>query len=178
MTAVMHGSACAARPDDTMIRGAYEVIRHDLTIETIRPPIKRRAWRITYKTKSTVRDDRISAPPWFGGVVERLGQYLSYGENWNGYGEKAITGQAVARTMSLLMNVARDGPKPAVVPMSDGGIQIEWYYGGTEIEIEVPSDDRELSVYVTRPDGTVLEQPRKSLGDPIWSQLRTTIAAL
>ena len=110
--------------------------------------------------------------------MERLGQYLSYGENWNGYGENPITGQAVARTMSLLTKVAMDGPEPAVVPMSDGGIQIEWHYGGTEIEIEVPPGEGELSVYVTRPDGTVLEQPRKSLGDPIWRQLRTRIAAL
>ena len=110
--------------------------------------------------------------------MERLGQYLSYGENWNGYGESAITAQAVEHTVSLLTKVAMDGPEPAVVPMSDGGIQIEWHYGGTEIEIEVPPGEGELSVYVTRPDGTVLEQPRKSLGDPIWRQLRTRIAAL
>lgn len=178
MTAVMRDYACAARPGDTMIRRAYEVTRYDPTIETIRPPIKRRAQRITKRTKPTAREDRVIAPPWFDDVVERLGQYLSYGENWNGYGENAITGQAVARTVRLLMEVAMDGPEPAVVPMSDGGIQIEWHYGGTEIEIEVPSDDRESSAYVTLPDGTVLERPRKSPGDPIWSELRTRIAAL
>lgn len=94
----------------------------------------------------TLRDEKVIAPPWFGDVVERLGQYLSYGENWNGYGERAITGHAVLRTVSLLTKVAMDGPEPAVVPMSDGGIQIEWHYGGTEIEIEVPPDDRELRV--------------------------------
>jgi hypothetical protein len=110
--------------------------------------------------------------------VERLGQYLSYSENWNGYGEKAITGQAVARTVNLLTQLAMEGPEPVVVPMSDGGIQIEWHCGGTEIEIEVPPDDRESSVYVTLPDGTVLEQPSKSSKDPIWRALRARIAAL
>ena len=50
--------------------------------------------------------------------------------------------------------------------------------GGTEIEIEVPPDDRRLSVYISLPDGTVLERPRKSPSDPIWRALRARIADL
>ena len=179
MTAVMRDCVHAVRHDDAMIRGTQEVTRYCPTIETIRPSsIDWRARRIANKTKSTARDDRINRPPWFGSVVERLGRFLSLGENWNGYGENAITAQAVVRTMNLLTRVAMDGPEPAVVPMSDGGIQIEWHYGGTEIEVEVPSDGRELSVYATLPGGRVLELPERSPRDPIWPALRARIAAL
>ncbi len=179
MTTVTRNCVQPTSHGDAMIRRVYEVPRYASPIETIRPSSI--AWpspRVSNETESTVHDDRINRPPWFGAVVERLGQYLSLGEDWNGYGENAITTQAVVRTVSLLTQVAMKGPEPAVVPMPDGGIQIEWHYGGTEIEIEVPSDDPKLSVYVTLPDGTVLEKPRKSLGDPIWRELRTRIAAL
>ena len=179
MTAVVRRCVQAVPQGDTMIRGVYELTRYGTPIETIRPSsIGWRSLKVTYKTKATVHDDRINRPPWFGAVVERLGQYLSLGEDWNGYGENAITTQAVVRTVKLLTQVAMKGPEPAVFPMSDGGIQIEWHYGGTEIEIEVPPDDRRLSVYISLPDGTVLERPRKSPGDPIWRALRTRIAAL
>ena len=179
MTSVMRNCVQPVPYGDATIRGQYEVTRYRPPIETIRPSsIDWRSRRPTNEPGPTVQDNRINRPPWFGAVVERLGQYLSLGEDWNGYGENAITTQAVVRTVNLLTQVAMKGPAPAVVPMSDGGIQIEWHYGGTEIEIEVPPDDRRLSVYITLPDGTVLERPRKSRGDPIWRALRARIADL
>lgn len=147
--------------------------QQNVAIETIRaqpPPISLRPARPATATAHT-------AELWFSDVVGRLEQYRSYGENWNGYGEKAITVEAVLYTVSLLVEVAMDGPEPAVVPMSDGGIQVEWYYGETEIEIEVPPIGSELSLYLSSLNRTV-EQTSASLKDPIWSSVRSTIAAL
>jgi len=49
-------------------------------------------------------------------------------------------------------------PPPAIVPLSDGGIQLEWHEGGVDLEISF--SDLEPGVYVEdRDSGEAAELP-------------------
>lgn len=102
---------------------------------------------------------------------------MSYDTNWNGYGEEAISDRAVGRALVALYQVALGGPAPVVVPMSHGGIQVEWYYSGTEIEIDVPPSGP-MSVLIVQPDGKMREDRVEDLDAPIWPMLRSVIVEL
>ncbi|MCY4068811.1 MAG: hypothetical protein OXE79_06880 [Acidimicrobiaceae bacterium] len=102
---------------------------------------------------------------------------MSYDRNWNGYGEEAISQRAVVRTLVVLYRVALGGPEPVVVPMSHGGIQVEWYYSGTEIEIDVPPSGP-YSLLIVHPDGKFDEKVVDDLEDPIWVRLNPVILGL
>ena len=119
----------------------------------------------------------LATQPWFGHVSERLQRYLSYGANWNEYGEMPISEHAVRRTLIVLHRVAISGPEPVVVPVCDGGIQLEWYYSGIEIEVEIPPSGP-VSIYVARPDGSSREDDVQRMDDPIWDELHTIVARL
>ena len=119
----------------------------------------------------------LRAQPWFKDVLERLHRFMSYDKNWNGYGEEAISDRAVVRTLVALYQVALGGPTPVVVPMSHGGIQVEWYYSGTEIEIDVPPFGA-ISVLIVHADGRVNEEIVDDLHDPIWGRLHSVIIGL
>jgi len=115
--------------------------------------------------------------PWFKDVLERLHRFMSYDKNWNGYGEEAISERAVGRTLIVLYQVSLGGPAPVVIPMSHGGIQVEWYYSGTEIEIDIPPAGV-ISVLIVQADGRTNEETVDDLDDPIWSGLHSVILGL
>ena len=116
--------------------------------------------------------------PWFSDVWGNLEKLLRLGENWNGYGEQAISKNAVARALVVLQRIACGGPEPVVVPVYDGGIQIEWYENVAEIEVFVPPSGP-MEVYLKRPDGTIREvENLRDHAHPIWSDLRATIRNL
>ncbi len=121
--------------------------------------------------------EELAVQPWFVEIATRLQRFLSYEANWNGYGERPISTQAVKRTIIVLHRVALGGPEPVVVPVCDGGIQIEWYYNGMEIEVEIPPYACE-SIYIAHPDGTRVEHHPQQMDDEIWGKLRAIVAEL
>ena len=120
---------------------------------------------------------QLATQPWFGEVSSRLNRFLTYGEDWNGYGEKAISERAAIGTIIVLHRIGIGGPKPVVVPVHDGGIQIEWYHGGVEIEVEIPPYGP-ASIYIARPDGSRIEDVVQQMDNPIWDELHGAITEL
>ena len=117
----------------------------------------------------------LTEQPWINDVSARLREFMALGENWNGYGEQPINTNAVIRTAIVLHEIGRGGPGPVVVPVYDGGIQIEWYSDDTEIEVLVPPSEP-MEVCLKQPDGTMREiRGLRDFSHPIWSRLRTTI---
>ncbi len=114
---------------------------------------------------------------WFGEVYSRLCRFLSYSEDWNGYGEKAISERSAIGTIIVLHRIGIGGPRPVVVPVYDGGIQIEWYHNEFEIEVEIPPYGP-ASVYIARPDGSKFEEVVQQMDNPIWDELHETITEL
>jgi len=114
--------------------------------------------------------------PWFRETLIRFLELLSLGENWNGYGERAIRDTAVKRALNVLEVIGTDGPTPSVVPMSDGGLQLEWMGNEFEIEVEIPPEGL-ASVLIIGPNN---EESECSVGprSEVWASLRELITQM
>jgi hypothetical protein len=66
-------------------------------------------------------------------------ELAALGPDWNGYGEQAITPEAIA-TLAWI----------SAVPLSSGGIQLEWHTGQFDIEVEIGPDGSLRSVMSER----------------------------
>lgn len=78
------------------------------------------------------------APPaWSRATLTELVGLLELPEGWNSYRARRVDFDAVKHAVDLLFNVVdRRTPRPAIVPTSRGGVQIEWH-GERDVEIEV-----------------------------------------
>lgn len=115
--------------------------------------------------------------PWFRTIRDRLQEYLSFKENWNGYGESPIQEGAVKRAVAVLDAIIfKETPRPDVVPTSEGGIQIEWTYNGFEIEIEVlPTGPAQI--FIVEPSGQEYEWSASPTSQA-WGKLQDCIAKM
>jgi hypothetical protein len=68
------------------------------------------------------------------GAARSLAKLRQLKPGWDSYGGKAPTREAlhVAETVALWA--------PQVVPMSHGGVQLEWHVNGVDLEIEIKPD--------------------------------------
>lgn len=88
--------------------------------------------------------------------MARLNQLLQLPQGWDGHRAKPVTERAAIAAMGVLFAVANDRSlSPQVVPLPDGGIQLEWHAGGYSIEIEVNGSGGRHYL-ATRPDGDVV----------------------
>ena len=56
--------------------------------------------------------------------------------NWNGYGAEAIDAAVIERADQFAVELPLDAPRPQVVPMTRGRLQLEWHRNGRSLEIE------------------------------------------
>ncbi len=75
---------------------------------------------------------------WFQKAVRDLVDLLNMGPNWNGYGEKVIHPASAKRLVNLLDRMPYQGPPVAIVPLPNGGLQLEWHRGPKSVEVEIP----------------------------------------
>ena len=67
-----------------------------------------------------------------------LNRLLALPERWDGFRARPVTETAAKGAMTALFEVAHDGSlSPQVVPLVDGGVQLEWHAGGYSLEIEI-----------------------------------------
>lgn len=69
-------------------------------------------------------------------ALKRLDEIAKLPANWDGYGADAPWPDAIAVARRLIEALQHP---PAVVPCSDGGVQLEWHRSGFEIEVAVQS---------------------------------------
>ncbi len=84
-------------------------------------------------------------------VWENVEKLRGYAANWDGYGAPPFTNEMLEAVKTFLTHLPEDlllypfmeadCLLPAVVPMSDGAIQLEWHVGSRvlELEFETPS---------------------------------------
>ena len=93
---------------------------------------------------------------WLKPTLQSLQDLLQLPQDWDGYGAVRIQEQIAQKALMVLVEVMEnDAPAPSVVPLSDGGIQVEWHQRGRNIEIEFPADKAPDFYYYE--DGTELE---------------------
>jgi hypothetical protein len=67
-----------------------------------------------------------------------------------------IQEQIAQKALTVLVEVMEnDAPAPSVVPLDDGGIQVEWHRRGRNLEIEFPAGEAPGFYYYE--DGSELE---------------------
>lgn len=78
---------------------------------------------------------------WSKVAQERLKELAQLPTNWNGYGSPKISSDAIGECLTLLTDMAKLGmPMPSIIPISGGGLQIEWRNAKCELEIEIMPD--------------------------------------
>ncbi len=118
----------------------------------------------------------LRARPWFGETFTRFQTLLKLGENWNGYGEKAVHENAVKRALNVLEAIGTEGPAPWVVPTFEGGLQLEWTGNDYEIEVDIPPEGS-ASVLIVGPNNTETEHSVGSQSE-VWATLRELITEI
>jgi hypothetical protein len=85
--------------------------------------------------------------PQRAGVARRLDELCSLPDGWDGYRGRAVSMKTAERVHALLAAfLAPAGRYPSIVPGSSGDVQVEWHWGGVDLEIEV-SDDEPVAVF-------------------------------
>lgn len=76
-------------------------------------------------------------PPWLRASLPRLLRLCDMNPNWDSYGSLPPSMALVKSIVKSLRLAEKETlPEPKVVPTSSGGIQLEWYLGKRELEIE------------------------------------------
>jgi len=76
--------------------------------------------------------------PWLEPSLHRIRELAAMPTNWDTYGSPSIQPEAVDAAIHLLQKVANLSPAmPHIVPVSGGGLQLEWSIGRRELEIGV-----------------------------------------
>jgi hypothetical protein len=85
---------------------------------------------------------------WLDATVKGLGSTLSLARGWDTYDGAPVSTRSVDRALAFLFAFLEpSSPTPSVVPLSDGGVQVEWHRGGLDIEVTFsPREAPELYV--------------------------------
>ena len=81
------------------------------------------------------------ATPGLIDALRTISNLVRLDDNWDSYGSPRIQQAAVERVVQVLCAAdGEDPPPPRIVPVSGGGLQIEWAAGVRELEIEMLPD--------------------------------------
>jgi hypothetical protein len=73
-----------------------------------------------------------------GYMKTQLDRLLALPDGWDGARARSITDSAVLTAVQVLFGFADDAVlPPQLVPLPDGGIQLEWHVDGNDLELEV-----------------------------------------
>jgi hypothetical protein len=82
-------------------------------------------------------------PLWFDPLMQGLVDLLTLPENWDSYGAPPIVPKIINDAMSLMNGVlGPSSPAPRVVPLSSGGLQLEWHRNGIDLEVVFDRDEQ------------------------------------
>lgn len=107
--------------------------------------------------------------PWENFIADRIVDLMKLPTGWDGYGGRALTRGAAFIAMNILASFCKSTtPMPSLVPMANGGVQIEWHFGAIDLEIAINSPGR-ISVFYCddRVDGDGEEFDLKSDFGPL-----------
>jgi len=86
-------------------------------------------------------------PAWFYSTLSGLQQLSQLGDNWDSYGSRPPHDDVIVTALDLIARLlSYDSTPPAIVPTSEGGVQLAWHRGGHELEIRLRADG-EISAF-------------------------------
>jgi len=97
-------------------------------------------------------------PPWLSSALADIARIAELPPGWDGYGSPQVSLKEREQATQLLASMTySDLPAPNIVPVSGGGIQIEWQHCGRELELEIDAGAQEIIFLQVYEDGTTEE---------------------
>lgn len=98
-------------------------------------------------------------PIWLLSTSDRIIELVRLSLGWDGHDGRPVNFDVAAFAVQfLLQTLEPDGPAPLVVPLSYGGVQLEWHEEGIDLEIEVEAPNRIFVSFEDRETGEEFEQ--------------------
>lgn len=93
-------------------------------------------------------------PAWFDPLVQGFVDALALPPDWDSYGAGPIASRIVHDALNFANAVlGPTSPPPRVVPLSSGGLQLEWHRNGVDLEVVFDRDDEPFFYYHNRTSG-------------------------
>ena len=93
-------------------------------------------------------------PAWFDPLMQGFVDLLTVLQNWDSYGAGPIDAKVVHEAMNLINGLlGPTSPAPRVVPLSSGGLQLEWRRQGIDLEVVLDRDGEPFFYYRNRVNG-------------------------
>lgn len=148
--AILASSASAAYLDhfsdvDRLLVGAFQ------------QPIQLR--RRTYYSRGQActiqwQDSGQPLPVWFDPAIQGFADLLTLAPNWDSYRAATIDRKVIHDAMNFINNIlAPTSPAPRVVPLSSGGLQLEWHRNGIDLEVIFDVGEQPLFYFQNRVNG-------------------------
>ena len=97
-------------------------------------------------------------PAWVKPTILAFVRIQNLTDGWDSYGGKATNRDLIKQSIFILGQIMQpDSPAPSVVPIGDGGIQMEWHRRQQDLEIVLAADDAPQFYYKNRATGTEQE---------------------
>lgn len=125
------------------------------------------------QTRAALIEPVVVEERWRSAVDNRLAKLSAYTKGWDGHHGEPPRRTVIAFARSILNSVmSPTTPAPAIVPMSGGGLQLEWHAGGLDIELAIYRP-REAELSVTFADGRnpIEDEPLTSSFDALSAVL-------
>lgn len=143
-------SSIASARNPTVSQRHYEPASYAELTEprerTIRIPVGDGAFTVSLKDSSL--------PAWVQPTIESFAEIQALSDNWDSYGGKAINRDIIQQALVALSQIMwTNSPTPSIVPLGDGGIQVEWHRKQQDLEIVFAVDERPQYYYTDRASG-------------------------
>ena len=98
-------------------------------------------------------------PIWLVSTSDRIIELVRLPFGWDGHDGRPVNFDVADFAVQILLQTLElDGPAPLVVPLSYGGLQLEWHEQGIDLEIEVEAPNRIFVSFEDRETGETFEQ--------------------
>jgi len=112
-------------------------------------------------------------PSWFDALMLGFVDSLTLPPNWDSYGGGPVDVEVIHAAMNCMNSVlAPQSPAPRVVPLSSGGVQLEWHRKGIDLEIVFQRDEQASFYYRNRTTGDEGDYELRSSPEVLISALR------
>lgn len=111
---------------------------------------------------------------WKADLGSRFNRLRSFGAGWAGEGSRAICPIAIFKA-SRALDIALEGNSqpvlPSIVPVADGGLQLEWHGSEYDFEIYFGPDDSVTAIWEDRTSGIETEKDGNAALDLLFSSI-------